>query len=53
MRLNAPNKTLWIIAVILGALGAVSGLGLIHVPYAYYLLLIGFILLAAGTIIRI
>ncbi|MDX1571330.1 MAG: hypothetical protein R3200_12670 [Xanthomonadales bacterium] len=53
MRLNAPNKMLWIVAVVLGALGGISGLGVIHVPYAFYLLLIGFILLAVGTLIRI
>lgn len=52
MRLNAPNKTLWIIAVVLGSVGTASTLGIIHVPYALYMLIIGFIMLVVGTKVR-
>jgi hypothetical protein len=51
---SAPNKTLWIIAVIIGVLGI-----LVHYvrvdelsKYNYEMLLIGFILLVVGTAYR-
>jgi len=51
---SAPNKTLWIIAVLIGVLGilvhyvSVEGLS----KYNYEMLLIGFVLLAVGTTYR-
>jgi len=51
---SAPNKTLWIIAVLIGVLGI-----LVHYvrveelsKYNYEMLLIGFILLVIGTTYR-
>ena len=51
---SAPNRTLWIIAVIIGGVGIlvhyyyVEGLS----RYSYPMLLIGFILLVIGTALR-
>jgi hypothetical protein len=56
MRLNAPSQALWIVAVILGALGilghpqvlAIQGLRF----YYFWLLAAGFILLVVATLVR-
>ena len=54
MKTNAPGKTLWLISVILGALGivshqvAISGVS----PYSFWLLTIGFVILVVATLIK-
>lgn len=54
MKTNPPTFVLWLIAVILGVLGIVSAL----VPiagvsvYAFWLVAIGFVILAIGTILK-
>lgn len=51
---SAPNKTLWIIAILIGILGIivhyfpVDGIS----EYSYEMLLIGFLLLVLGTTYR-
>lgn len=52
IRLSAPKNIVWIIAVILGALGALGGLAVIQIPYAFFLLLTGFLLLAIATAVK-
>jgi len=51
---SAPNKTLWVIAVILGVVGIL--LHYVHVDqlseYNYEMLMIGFLLLFVGTTFR-
>ncbi len=51
---SAPNKTLWIIAVLIGILGII--VHYFHVKglseYNYEMLLIGFLLLVLGTTYR-
>lgn len=51
MKANAPTTTVWILGLILGILGIVAHYT--HIQYAseysYYLLVAGFVLLAAGT----
>lgn len=51
MRLSAPNKTLWLIAVILGVLGIIAYFGVLPplAPYAFWLVVIGFVILAIAT----
>ena len=54
MNLNAPSQTLFIIAVILAVL-ALLGV-LVAIPfvsaYAFWILLLGFIVLAAGVLMK-
>jgi len=54
MNLNAPSQTLFIIAVILAVL-ALLGM-LVPIPfvsaYAFWVLLLGFIVLAAGVLMK-
>lgn len=51
---SAPNKTLWIIAILIGLLGII--VHYFHVEnlseYNYEMLLIGFLLLVLGTTYR-
>ncbi|MEP7320285.1 MAG: hypothetical protein ABI761_00145 [Saprospiraceae bacterium] len=51
---SAPNKMLWILAVIIGGLGMLAHY--MHIDtlsqYNYEMLLIGFVLLAIGTTYR-
>ena len=51
---SAPNQTLWIVGLIIGALGILAHF--IHIDtlskYQYEMLLIGFILLVIGTTYR-
>ncbi|MBN1350814.1 hypothetical protein JXJ21_15455 [candidate division KSB1 bacterium] len=51
MRLNAPKKVVWIIAVILGIVGVVAELAKIAAiePYAFWLVLVGLVLLTLST----
>lgn len=56
MKLNAPTQVLWIIAVVLGALGILTHPDLMRVPsispYSFWLLAIGFIILVIATLVR-
>ena len=51
---NAPKKITWLIGLIVGALGIIGHY--VHVQilseYNYLMLLVGFLVLAAGTIFR-
>lgn len=51
---SAPNKTLWIIAILIGVLGII--LRYVHVnqlsEFSWEMLLIGFLLLVVGTSYR-
>lgn len=51
---NAPNRTLWLIALIVGGLGILAHF--VQIPelskYNYWMLLIGFALLVFGTSTR-
>ncbi|MDQ3142734.1 MAG: hypothetical protein M3Q56_10865 [Bacteroidota bacterium] len=51
---SAPNKTLWIIAVLIGILGIIVHYVQVNElsKYNYEMLLIGFILLVIGTAYR-
>jgi len=51
---SAPNKGLWLIAVLLGALGILGHYANVNVlsKYNYEMLLIGFVLLVIGTAYR-
>ena len=54
MKLNAPKKVTWLIAIVLGLLGLIGGL--VTVPflsdYATWLIFAGFALLALGTFLK-
>jgi heme/copper-type cytochrome/quinol oxidase subunit 1 len=54
MQTNPPKFIVWLIAVILGALGIVGTLVAIPVvsAYAFWLLTIGFIVLALSTVLK-
>jgi len=54
MKLNAPSQGLWILAVILGALGIVGRFAHIEFVSAYnfWLVAVGFVVLAVGTKMR-
>ena len=51
---SAPNRTLWIIAIIIGVLGILTHYARVNQlsQYNYEMLLIGFVLLAVGTAYR-
>jgi hypothetical protein len=54
MRLNAPKKTTWIIAVIVGLLGFIANF--VTIPfvsdYVFWFLSVAFILLALATYLK-
>jgi hypothetical protein len=54
MRLSAPKKTTWWIAVIVGVVGILSNFVTIPVlsGFAFWLVVIGFVLLALGTYLK-
>ena len=55
MKLSAPSQVVWIIAVILGALGILASLGVVGAPiaaYAFWLVVAGWALLAIATLMR-
>jgi len=54
MKLSAPSQIVWIIAVILGALGILASLGVIAplAVYAFWLVVAGWALLAIATLMR-
>lgn len=53
MRLSAPTKPVWLIAVILGLLGLIGQFVVIAVitPYSFWLVAIAFILLTLATLL--
>jgi hypothetical protein len=54
MNLSAPKQITWIIAVILGILGILGQYGVVAAaaPYAAWMLIIGWALLAVATMIE-
>ena len=54
MRLSAPKKTTWWVAVVVGVVGVVANLVTIPVisGFAFWLVVIGFVLLALGTYLK-
>jgi hypothetical protein len=56
MNLSAPKFSTWLIAVILGAVGALQHFRVLHIselaPYSVHLLLAGFALLILATLVR-
>lgn len=55
MRLNAPTKLVWIIAVVLGVLGLLgelsSGIPIIS-QFSFWFVVIGWLLLAIATLLK-
>ena len=54
MRLSAPTQVVWIVAVILGAIGILASLGVIPAlsAYAFWLVVAGWALLVIATLLR-
>ncbi len=56
MKLSAPKFSTWLIAVIIGAIGALQHFRVLHInelaPYAVHLLVAGFVLLILATMLR-
>jgi hypothetical protein len=54
MKLNAPKQVVWIISVILGVLGIIGNFTAIAVisTYAFWLVTVGFVLLALATALK-
>jgi hypothetical protein len=56
MKLNAPNKTLWLIAVILGVVGILGNVGVLTMAVvagnAFWLVTIAFVMLAVTTLMK-
>jgi len=54
MKLNAPKQIVWLISILLGVLGLIGQL--VTVPYltayAFWLVLVGLVLLALGNILK-
>jgi len=54
MKLSAPKKTTWWFAVVVGAIGIVANF--VAIPffsaYAFWLVVIGFVLLALSTYLK-
>lgn len=52
MKLSAPKQITWTVAVVLGVLGILGNFGIIAALAAYsmWMLTIGFVLLAIGTL---
>jgi hypothetical protein len=54
MKPSAPKRITWMIGLICGILGIIGHYGRVEVltEYNYILLLVGFVVLAAGTTLR-
>lgn len=54
MKLSAPTQPVWIIAVVLGVIGILAEVVPIAeiAPYAFWMVSIGFILLALATLLK-
>ena len=56
MKLSAPKLTTWLVAVIVGGIGALQHFRVLHVdalaPYSIHLLVVGFVLLILATLLK-
>ena len=56
MKLSAPQFSTWLIAVIIGAIGALQHFRVLHInelaPYSVHLLVAGFALLILATLLK-
>lgn len=54
MRLNPPTKNVFWISVVVAVIGLVARLGLVGflVPYAFWLMLVAFVLLVLGNTMK-
>lgn len=56
MKLNAPNQTIWLVAVVLGVLGILGKMAVISAAVvtgnAFWLVTIGFAILALATMFK-
>ncbi|MDD8012027.1 MAG: hypothetical protein PHX05_00930 [Acidobacteriota bacterium] len=56
MKLSAPKFSTWLVAVIIGVIGALQHFGVLHInelaPYSVHLLVAGFALLIAATLFK-
>lgn len=54
MKFNAPTQVVWLIAVIAGVLDILGNFAKITLvtPYAFWLVTVGFVLLAIGTMYK-
>lgn len=52
MKLNPPKTITWIIAVVAGLLGIIGHLGGFLGGFAFWLVVIGFVLLALATYVK-
>ncbi len=54
MKLSAPTQPVWIIAVVLGVVGILAHVVPIAdlAPYAFWLVSLGFVLLALATMLK-
>jgi len=54
MKTNAPKGVVWFIAVIIGLLGVLGKIVVIPIltAYSWWLVLIGFVILALATLIK-
>ncbi len=54
MKLNAPKKITWLISLVIGVLGILAYFVTIPVlsVYAFWLVVVGFVLLALGTFLK-
>ncbi len=55
-KMNAPNQTLWLIAIIVGVVGLLGKLGVISAAVvagnAFWLVFVGFAVLAVATAVK-
>lgn len=52
MKLSAPKEITFFIAVIIAVIGVLANQGILHIGYAFALVLAGFILLALGNLVK-
>ena len=54
MKLNAPKKNTWIVAVVIGVVGIILNFGVIPflTVYAFWLVVVAFVLLALATYLK-
>lgn len=54
MKVNAPTKNVWFVAVILGVLGVIAQF--VAIPfvsvYAFWVVVVGFVLLVLSTVLK-
>ena len=56
MKMNAPKTVTWIIAVVIGVIGILAGLGILSISgittYAFWMVAAAFVLLALATLLK-